>query len=266
MMNDVITAQPKTYRRWALGMTALSMVVVYILWNVPAFDIVMYPLRLFVTYVHEAGHSLAALVTGGQVIGFLVSPDGSGLATTAGGNRIIILMAGYLGAAAFGSLLFYAVNRFPRYSKIISMAVGVGMLIFTVLFAVPDDQTGIPVALLIGVGFSLLLFGTGARFNILTNMLLLNVLAVSTALNAVLDVWYLIQFSDASRGVVRNDAAALSEQLGGLLPPAAVATLWAIAAVVMLGAAIWYGVIKQLKREVDETFDEFENRQRFGKA
>ena len=69
-MNTITQLDKQQVRRQALLMTGLAMVVVYIIWNVPFFSFIAYPLRLFVTYVHEAGHSLAALLTGGQVIGF----------------------------------------------------------------------------------------------------------------------------------------------------------------------------------------------------
>ncbi|MBC8100177.1 MAG: M50 family metallopeptidase, partial [Armatimonadetes bacterium] len=109
-------SQSKRFRRRALLTALVALAVVYVLWNVQAFDPLLYPIRLFVTYVHEAGHSLMALLTGGRVVGFVVHPDGSGLATTAGGSRALILPAGYLGAALFGAVLFYLVNR-VRYTR-----------------------------------------------------------------------------------------------------------------------------------------------------
>lgn len=245
---------PTQVRRRALLMTALAMGIVYILWNVPALDFVLYPLRLFVTYVHEAGHSLAALVTGGQVVGFLVSADGSGLATTIGGSRAIILPAGYLGAAAFGSILFYTINRYPRLSETIALILGVGMIVFTLLFARPDDQTGVPVALFIGLGFGGVLVYMGLRASEMINLLVLNVLAVMTALNAVLDLSYLVQFIDASRGMIRNDAVAFSEQVLPILSPSLVAIIWAGLAVLMFGLAVWHSVIKHLRKEIDGSY------------
>lgn len=241
-------------RRRALSMTAVAMVVVYILWNIPALDFITYPLRLFVTFVHEAGHSLAALLTGGQVVGFLVSPNGSGLATTAGGTRAIILPAGYLGAALFGSLLFYTVNRYPRFAGSMAALLGVGMALFTVMFARPDES-GIPLALMLGVGIGMLLMYIGLKANQLITLVFLNVLAVMTALNAVLDVWYLTRAIDASRGLVQNDAVAFSQQVTPLVPPTMIAFIWALTAMAMFGMALYYGIWKPLRQEVDETYD-----------
>ena len=263
-MNSLMTdiEKPKRARRQALGMTALALVIVGILWNVPALDFIVYPLRLFVTYVHEAGHSLAALLTGGEIIGFLVSPNGSGLATTAGGSRAIILPAGYLGAAFFGSMLFYLINRMSRMANGLATALGVGMILFSVMFARPDES-GLPVALAVGSIFGMLMMFIGLKGNQLLTLLMLNVLAVMTALNAVLDVWFLTQAIDATRGTVRNDAVAFSEQVTPLVPPQVIAFTWMIMAGAMFAVAIWYGVIKPLRREVNDSYDALTGRNEF---
>lgn len=253
------TLKPKNGRRRALLISAVALVLVYILWNVPAFDPLLYPLRLFVTYVHEAGHSLAALLTGGQVIGFTVSANGSGLATTAGGARAIIIPAGYLGAALFGSLLFYVVNRFPNHSREVAGFLGIGMVVFTILFARPDE-TGTPLALMLGVGFGLLLLIMAWKLQRLVNLLVLNILAMMTALNAVLDVFYLTRNIDAARGMVANDAVAFSREITPLIPPSLVAITWAFIAILILGAAFWYGVWKPLRREIDESYNRLRSR------
>jgi hypothetical protein len=250
--------EPRQLRRQALMITALAMVVVFFLWNLPALGGILAPIRLFVTYVHEACHSLAALITGGKVLGFLVSANGSGLATTAGGSRLLIIPAGYLGAALWGSLMFFVVNRFPRYINNIAMALGVGMVFFTLLYARPDE-TGSPMALILGVVFGMLLVVAGARAPRVVTMLMLNVLALCCALEAVLDVVMLTQYIGATRGEVHNDAAAFAKEFMSLFPAQTGATIvamsWAAIAALMLAIAMWYGVIKPLKREVNETYD-----------
>lgn len=242
-------------RRRALVIAAVSSVLLYIMWNTPALGVVMAPLRLFVTYVHEAGHGLGAMLTGGRVIGFLVSPDGSGLATTAGGNRAVVISAGYLGAALFGSVLFYLANRFSRFDRAIAIALGVFMVLFTVNFARPDENGAIT-AIVLGWGFGLALIGIGWKAPRIVTLLVLDVLAISTALNAVLDVWFLVNFIDASRGQVSNDAVSFSRQItGGLVPATVIAGTWVVAAVVMFGMSVWHGVWKPFQAEVDATYD-----------
>ena len=245
---------PGAERRTVLGVTALALIIVYVLWNVPAFGFIVSPLRLFVTYVHEAGHSLAAIVTGGQVIGFTVAPNGSGLATTAGGSRFFILPMGYLGAALFGSLLFYAANRVHRRVRPITLGLGAFMIVFTVLFARPDEVSGQPLALFLGIGFGVILLGAGYYLNRTINLLLVNVLGVMTALNGLLDLIYLTQNSTQGAGFIRNDAAAFSKEIAPLLPPSLIALSWAAIAIGLFAAAVWFGLWRPLMRDINDAY------------
>lgn len=224
-----------------LLLTALAAVVVFILWNIPQLDFLLYPFRLFVTYVHESGHGTAALLTGGQFRGFEIFANGSGQAITAGGSRLLILPAGYLGAALFGAILFYLNNRFHR-SKIIAVILGIGLIIYSILFG----HIAI-LSLIVGSVFGIALIALGWKANDYVNSFILNILAILTGLNAVLDVYQLIGNSGASLGDVRNDAAAFSAEVF-FLPAAFWALLWSLIAIVMLGIAVWYGVIRPLRR------------------
>jgi len=58
--------------------------------------LILYPITLLVTFLHEFGHALGALITGGEVVSVQVNPDGSGLTMTRGGSRAVILMGGFL--------------------------------------------------------------------------------------------------------------------------------------------------------------------------
>jgi hypothetical protein len=241
----------KISRRRALIITLVAVVIVYLLWNVPQLSSLAYPFRLFVTYVHEAGHSAMAWLTGGRVLGFTVSPDGSGVAVTAGGNRALIIPAGYLGAALFGSLLFYIVNTIPR-PRLISAPLGAALIVFTLLFARPD-ASGLPLALTVGLLVGLLLLALAWKASRDINLLVLNVLAMMTALNAVLDVVGLIQHSHITvrtpgGGVIHNDAVAFSREIAPLIPPAVWALLWALIAIVMTGAAVYFSLIRPMLR------------------
>lgn len=70
-------------------------------------QLALYPVTLFVTFLHEFGHAIGAMLTGGGVQGLQVNPDGSGYTVTQGGNPAIVLMGGYLGSAVLGNLIFY---------------------------------------------------------------------------------------------------------------------------------------------------------------
>ena len=241
-------------RRQTIVITILALIAVVILWNIRELEALVYPLRLFVTYVHEASHSLAALITGGSVQGFTISENGSGVATTLGGSRAFILPAGYLGAALFGSMLFFLSNRIPRWVRGLSIFIGAFILVFTLVFARPDE-TGSLAALFIGLGFGAVMLLMGWKAPRIVNLFILNTLAVMTALNAVLDVWMLVSYSDASRGAVMNDAAAFSAQVTPALPTPVIAFNWSAAAVAMLATAVYFGMIQPLRQEVSDTLN-----------
>src|SRR5271163_4876737 len=74
----------------------------------PGFSWLFAPINIFTTAVHEMGHALVCLATGGQVSGLTIVGDGAGhggLTFCQGGNPFFYTQAGYLGAAVFGCLL-----------------------------------------------------------------------------------------------------------------------------------------------------------------
>lgn len=232
-----------TFQRRSLILSLVAFALALIAWNVPQLDFLLYPLRLFVTFVHEAGHGLAALLTGGQIGRLHVYPNGAGVASTGGGLRWVILPAGYLGAALFGAGLFYLANRI-HHTRAISVTLGALIALIAVLYT-DLFSLAFVVGALMGAG----LIGLGLKANEDITLLVLNFLAVITGLNAVFDLFGLIRSADMTMGTIRNDAAAFSAEVAPLVPPVVWALLWAGLALLILGAAVYYGAIKpRLKR------------------
>jgi hypothetical protein len=76
-------------------------------WGGETGKLILYPIIILVTILHELGHAFFALVTGGTVYSIAVDPfDGSGVTSTSGGISSLIIMGGYIGSAFFGNLLF----------------------------------------------------------------------------------------------------------------------------------------------------------------
>jgi hypothetical protein len=241
---------PAFTRRRMLTITFGALAIVYLLWNIPGLDMLIYPFRLFVTYVHEAGHSLMAILTGGRVLSFSVSPDGSGLAFTAGGSRALILPAGYIGAAVFGAGLFFLSNTRP-FPRSFSMALGALLIVFTLMFA-RADPSGNLTAPIIGLLTGAVLIALGWKVGGEINLLVLNVLAIMTALNAVLDLFSLVRYTRVNDAVCSarqtlNDAAAFSCEVLRL-PPVLWAALWALIAVGLISAAVYYSLLRPALR------------------
>jgi voltage-gated potassium channel Kch len=250
MTNVTLRDEKMQMRRQTLFISAIGAVIVYALWNIEALSILTFPLRLFVTYIHEISHSLMAIITGGEVVGFTISPDGSGVATTAGGIRALILPAGYLGAAFFGSFMFYLANT-VRKLRFLAILIGVLLIIFTLLYARPNAQGALS-ALVIGLLFGAALSVSGWKLSTQINQLLLNILSIVLALNAVLDLLALIRSTSAvivtGSGIIRNDAAAFSAEIAPIVPPVFWAVLWAIVAIGMLGTAVYFSIVHPLRR------------------
>src|SRR5256885_8078656 len=85
-----------------------------VLWFIPFAEFLTYPFRIFVTFIHEGGHAIAALLTGNSVASLSVQMNGEGETyTTNGGliSQIFVSSAGYLGAMAFGALLLVLIRK-----------------------------------------------------------------------------------------------------------------------------------------------------------
>jgi hypothetical protein len=111
----------------------LASVASFIVASLPYGDILTYPFRLFVTYVHETGHALANILTLGHVTGMVVNPDGSGTTYSVGGIRIITSSAGYLGSTLFGALLLLLCRQVNNAPKILT-GLALGVLSVTLIF------------------------------------------------------------------------------------------------------------------------------------
>src|SRR6202048_1340203 len=88
------------------AMTLLvATVISAVLWFIPFAEVATYPFRIFVTFIHEGGHAIAALVTGNSVQGLSVAMNASGETYTTQGGRfsqMLVASAGYLGSLTFG--------------------------------------------------------------------------------------------------------------------------------------------------------------------
>jgi hypothetical protein len=129
--------------------------------------LLLYPIRMLVTFLHEFGHAFGALITGGSVLNLEINPDGSGVCTTAGGNTAVILMGGYIGSAIFGNLLFYIGTRNNNnIAKITTYVLGGIMLFASVFWFTSLFTTG-----LLAV-FALVLFFIARKTNFDSDVLL----------------------------------------------------------------------------------------------
>ncbi len=194
----------------------------------PWADLLLYPFRLFTTWVHECGHALATVLVGGHVTSVTIQPDASGLTHSLVPDgrlaRGVVASAGYLGAALIGCLLI-AATRVERRAHGLLGGVGVFMLLTLILWI--RNLFGAVVVLAWAATFLLL-----ARRRLgATSQFLVGLLAIQVALNAVYDIRVLYLVDGQS------DAVSMARLF--VLPAAFWATAWMLAAIAMLGATLW---------------------------
>jgi hypothetical protein len=105
--------------------------------------LLLYPVTLLVTFLHEFGHAMGGILTGGTVEGMQISPDGSGYTVTRGGSPGFILMGGYLGSAILGNILFRIGARHHRLAQGTLVAMAVFMIFAGLLWFESFQSTGI---------------------------------------------------------------------------------------------------------------------------
>ena len=203
------------------------------LWFIPFAGVITYPIRLFVTFIHEIGHALAALVTFGGVNRVALDWNGSGVTFTQGGLGLLISSAGYLTTTLYGSALLLLLRR-ERNARKAAIGTGAVLLVITGLFG------GNIVAWLAG-----LVFGAGCLFLGLKGRpklvhFCMSFLAVQCLLNAFYDLRTVLYLSAFDSGFP-TDARNMSEATGGILPPVVWAAGWVLlSTVVVVGTLLVY--------------------------
>ncbi|MBK9037536.1 MAG: M50 family metallopeptidase [Myxococcales bacterium] len=97
-------------------------VVVAGLYLVPYAGYLLYPVLVLATVIHELGHALAVVVTGGAVATIALAPDGGAVTVHGGGSPAVIAAAGPLAPAVVGAVLL-AASGWPRADRIALMVV-----------------------------------------------------------------------------------------------------------------------------------------------
>ena len=126
---------PSAQKRWnsrTVLMVATAIVVACMF--IPYGYLAVYPFRLFNTFVHEAGHAVATVITGGYVESMVVNLDTSGYVLRRGGWTPLVASAGYLGSILAGAALLFA-GRKRSWARPALIVLGVSTLLATVYFS-----------------------------------------------------------------------------------------------------------------------------------
>lgn len=173
---------------------------VFALWQTP----VLLPLKILIVFLHELAHAGMTIVTGGEVISLTVSADQGGAVVSRGGNRFLILSAGYLGSLLIGMLvLFVAIQT--TVDRAAMMVFGALMLSVTLIFI----RDLFAIAFCLGTGAAMLGAARFLRRDV--NDLVLRVIGLTSMIYVPYDI-----FSDTiARASLRSDARMLAEEIGG---------------------------------------------------
>jgi Peptidase M50B-like len=203
-----------------------------LLWFIPYAEVLTYPFRIFVTFIHEGGHAIAALLTGNSVSSLSVATNASGETyTTQGGliSQVFIASAGYLGSMAFGAMLLVLIRKAiaARIVLLSSAVLIFGLTMIYGLFKPMFNVTawaGIPFTLFAGIFISvgLVLIAKFASARVAT--FFVSFLAVQCVLNALFDLKTVFFLSSPFVPAVPTDAVNMAHATG--IPAIFWAALW----------------------------------------
>ena len=240
----------------SLIISALAFVAILALWYSESMDLLVHPMRMFINNIHGGISAFAIQVSGGSVQSFTLSPVGTYRIEFQGGSDALIFASGYLGSALLGAVAFYLVNRAPHLLRGMAIVTGVFTIAFLLLFIRPDQAGGlISFVVCIGLGVLLIVLGWKGKGDInelrsrkSVTQMVMNIVAVMTTLHIVLDLAYVLEAPAISDGVITNTVAAFSESVMPASSVSMIAYTWAAIAIVLLGIAINFSMLRPLKQ------------------
>ena len=225
-------------RNYLLGASALSSILSF----VPFAGFLVYPFKLFVTFIHEGGHALAALATLGSVEAIAINPDTSGVTLSRGGLSIIIASAGYLTSTLYGAALLLICRNGKNAKAALGLSAA-AVLGLTVFF-----MSGM-FGWIVGIVLTAALIFFAVVSNPKVAHLFLSFLAVQCCLNALYDLRTLFLLSATTREV----SDAVNMQRLTMIPAVVWASLWLGLSLVVL----WLALRRYFERNTAVSSTEF---------
>src|SRR6185369_16138890 len=201
LLHRIYFMRAQQKRRLAfLGGFAGYFIVLWLFWP----SIWVYPLKIFVVFLHELSHALAGIATGGTVQRIVLDPYEGGATYVNGGNAFILLSAGYLGSLLWGLGLLLVARTRPKFGRHVAFGLSIVFLAVTALFVRN------PFGFVFGLFFGLALLLASRKLPDGGIIILLTTLGLTSALYAVLD----IRDDILSRPDAASDAHMLSQLTG----------------------------------------------------
>ena len=240
-------------------------VISILLWFIPFAEIVTYPFRIFVTFIHEGGHAIAALLTGNSVESLSIATNASGETYTAGGGRfsqVFVASAGYLGSMAFGAFLLVLIRKAIAARVVL---IGSATLIFalTLIYGLIKPamsgvvSSALPFTILAGTLLSVGLIAVAKYASARVATFFVSFLAVQCVLNALLDLKTVFYLSSPFGPNVPTDAVNMANATG--IPALFWSVAWIAIAIGILAITMRLYVSsrkKQFQLDLDRPFDQ----------
>lgn len=212
-----------------------------VLWFVPFAEVLTYPFRIFVTFIHEGGHAIAALVTGNSVASLSVAMNASGETYTSQGgllSQIFVSSAGYLGSMAFGGVLLVLIRRSVA-ARVVLIGSAVIVSALTLIFGLfkpiitGTSLSGILFTVIAGSLISVGLVALARFASPRVASFFVSFLAVQCVLNALLDLKTVFFLSSPFAPSVHTDAMNMASATG--IP----AIIWTIFWIAIAFGILW---------------------------
>ena len=212
-----------------------------VLWFIPFAEILTYPFRIFVTFIHEGGHAIAAVLTGNSVDSLSVAANASGETyTTQGGllSQMFVSSAGYVGSMAYGAMLLILIRRSITARAVL---IGSAAIVFalTMIYGVFKPVvsggvwSGIPFTLMAGTLLTVGLIAVAKFASARVASFFVSFLAVQLVLNALLDLKTVFFLSSPFAPTVPTDAMNMANATG--IP----AIFWAVSWITLSLGILW---------------------------
>lgn len=200
-----------------LGAFALYFGALWFLWDSP----VIYPLKVFVVFLHEISHGMVAIATGGSIDRIVLDPAQGGACYCPGGSAFLTLSSGYLGSLGWGAAILTIGQEAPRWSRRVAGLIGALVLVLTALYL-----RG-PFSIVFGLAFGAAMLVSARRLSLGVNRVLLTALGLTSCLYAIFD----IKSDVLDRSALQSDARMLAELTG--IPTEVWGILWIALAILV---------------------------------
>jgi hypothetical protein len=240
-------------------------VISIVLWFIPFAEIVTYPFRIFVTFIHEGGHAIAALLTGNSVESLSIATNASGETYTSGGGRLsqmFVASAGYLGSMAFGAFLLVLIRK-AIAARIVLLGSATLIFALTLIYGLIKPamsgvvSSALPFTILAGTLLSVGLIAVAKYATARVATFFVSFLAVQCVLNALLDLKTVFYLSSPFGPNVPTDAVNMANATG--IPALFWSVAWISIAIGILAVTMRLYVSsrkKQFQLDLDRPFDQ----------